>query len=60
MPVSLLIITKDGEVKVVAAKKGEFGEVMKALAPMVMEAIKSGQAQQQEAPTTEEEAKQPE
>lgn len=50
MPMSLLIITKDGDVKVVAAKKGEFGEVMKALAPMVMEAIKSGQAQQPETP----------
>ena len=54
MPVSLLIITKDGDVKVVAAKKGEFGEVMKALAPMVMEAIKAGQAQQEEEPSAEE------
>jgi len=50
MPVSLLIITKEGEVQVIAAKKGEFGEIMKALAPMIAEAIKSGQAQQQEAP----------
>jgi uncharacterized spore protein YtfJ len=58
MPVSLLVITKDGEVKVIAAKKGEFGEIMKAVAPMIVEAIKSGQLQQQQTPPDEEEAEQ--
>ncbi len=58
MPISLLIVTKDGKVQVIAAKKGEFGEIMKALAPMIMEAIKSGQ-QQPGAPPAEGKPKQP-
>jgi uncharacterized spore protein YtfJ len=58
MPVSLLVITKDGEVQIMEAKKEVLGEVMKAVAPMVIEAIKSGQAQQPETPPAEEEAEQ--
>ncbi len=59
MPVSFLVITKGGEVQIISAKKGAFGEIMKAVAPMIMEAIKSGK-QPQEAPPTEEKPEQPE
>jgi uncharacterized spore protein YtfJ len=52
MPVSFLVITKAGEVKVVAAKKGELGEIVQALAPLMIEAMKAKQAQQQAKPET--------
>ena len=43
-PASLLVITKDGEVRVVAAKVGMLGEVLKAAIPEVLEFLKSRQA----------------
>jgi uncharacterized spore protein YtfJ len=52
MPVSFLVITKEGEVKVVAAKKGELGEIIQAIAPLMIEAIKAKQTQQQAKPET--------
>ncbi len=48
MPVSFLVMTKDGEIKVISARKGVLGDLMKAVSPMIMEAIKSGQQQQQQ------------
>jgi len=59
MPVSFLVITKDGEVQVISAKKGEFGEIMKAIAPMILESLKAGQ-QQPGTPPAEEEPEKPE
>lgn len=40
-PASLLVIGKDGEVRVVAAKVGMFGEVLKSAIPEVLEFLKS-------------------
>jgi uncharacterized spore protein YtfJ len=40
-PASLLVITKDGEVRVVAAKVGMVGEVLKTAIPEVLEFLKS-------------------
>ena len=45
---SLLVITKDGEVSIISAKKGELGEIIKAAAPMILEVMKAGQTQQGE------------
>jgi uncharacterized spore protein YtfJ len=59
MPVSLLVITEDGEVSIISAKKGELGEIIKTAAPMIMEIMKAGQSQQEEE-LVEEEAEQPE
>ena len=53
MPASILMITKDGEVKIMAAKKGVVSDIMSALAPIVIEAIKAQQMQQSEAPEEE-------
>ncbi len=53
MPVSFLVISKDGEVQIVSAKKGEFGEIMKAIAPMIMEAVKNRPMQESQAPKKE-------
>jgi uncharacterized spore protein YtfJ len=41
MPTSILVITKDGEVKVLPAKKGIMSEVVSALTPIMLEAIKT-------------------
>jgi uncharacterized spore protein YtfJ len=43
MATSILVITKDGEVKVLPAKKGMISEVVSALTPIMMEAIKTKQ-----------------
>ncbi len=48
MPVSFLIIHADGEIQVVSAEKGGFSEVMKAVAPMILEAVKTRQEAPQE------------
>jgi uncharacterized spore protein YtfJ len=40
-PASLLVITKDGEVRVVAAKVGMLGEILKAAIPEALELLKS-------------------
>jgi len=40
-PSSILVITKDGEIKVMAAKKGALSEILTAAIPLVMEAIKA-------------------
>jgi uncharacterized spore protein YtfJ len=60
MPLSFLVITKEGEISIIAARKGELGEIIKAAAPMIMEIMKAGQTQQQEEQPAEEEAEQPE
>ena len=56
MPVSFLVIKADGEIQVITARKGEFGEIMKAVAPMLLEAVKiRQQAAPKEAPPAEQE-----
>jgi uncharacterized spore protein YtfJ len=40
-PSSILVITKDGEIKVMSAKKGALSDILTAAMPFVMEAIKS-------------------
>jgi uncharacterized spore protein YtfJ len=52
MPISFLVITKDGKIDVIGAKKGVLSEIVKAVVPAVIEAIKAKQAQQQEKPET--------
>lgn len=52
MPTSILVITKDGEVKVLPAKKGLMSEVVSALTPLAMEAIKTKQMKSQEVSAT--------
>ena len=52
MPISFLVITKDGKIEVIEVKKGVLGEIAKAVVPVLIEAIKSGQAQQKETPKT--------
>ena len=57
MPTSILVITKDGEVKVLPAKKGLMSEVVSALTPIALEAIKTKHMKSQEVsapPPTEE------
>jgi uncharacterized spore protein YtfJ len=48
MPTSILVITKDGEVKVLPAKKGLMSEVVSALTPIMLEAIKTKQVKSPE------------
>jgi len=60
MPLSFLVISKDGEISIVSAKKGELGEIIKAAAPMIMGVIEAGQeAQPQPEPSAEEETEEP-
>lgn len=40
-PSSILVITKDGEIKVMLAKKGALSDILTAAMPLIMEAIKS-------------------
>jgi uncharacterized spore protein YtfJ len=42
-PQGLLVITKGGEVKVIEARKGIVSEIVKGLAPVILEAIKAKQ-----------------
>ena len=43
-PQGLLLVTKDGEVKVIEARKGIVSELVKGLAPVMLEAIKGRQS----------------
>lgn len=55
MPTSILVITKDGEVKVLTARKGIVSDIMSAITPIALEAIKAEQKkseQPQEEPQT--------
>jgi uncharacterized spore protein YtfJ len=50
-PQGLLVITKDGDVKVIEARKGMVSEIVTGLAPVILEAIKAKQdAEKKEAP----------
>jgi uncharacterized spore protein YtfJ len=54
IPVSFLVITQEGDVQVITARKGELGEIMKAVAPMIIEAVKTRQMQTPKKPQEEE------
>ena len=48
MPMSILVITKDGEVQVLTARKGVVSDIMSALTPIALEAIKAKQKEKPE------------
>ena len=50
VPTALLVITKDGEVTVLPAKKGVVSELVSAIAPIAKEAIKVEQMRTQDVP----------
>ena len=52
VPTSILVITKDGEVRVMPAKKGFMSEVVSALTPIALEAIKADQMKNRGEPET--------
>ena len=56
MPTSILVITKDGEVKVLTARKGIVSDIMSAITPIALEAIKAEQkkSEQQTPPSDQE------
>ena len=53
MPASILLITKDGEVQVLSVRKGAFSDLLEAIVPIALEAIKAEQMKQQETPKPE-------
>jgi uncharacterized spore protein YtfJ len=55
MPTSILVITKDGEVQVLTARKGIVSDIMSAVTPIALEAIKAEQKknEQQQTPPPE-------
>jgi uncharacterized spore protein YtfJ len=62
MPTSILVITKDGDVKVLAAKKGIISDMMATFIPIAIEAIKAKarameKPEMPETPPSEEEKK---
>ncbi|MBD3306185.1 hypothetical protein GF339_07335 [candidate division KSB3 bacterium] len=57
MPTSILVITPDGDVKVMTAKKGIISDIMSSITPIALEAIKAKQ-QEKQAETPEPETSQ--
>lgn len=56
MPTSILVISKDGEVQVLTARKGIVSDIMSAVTPIALEAIKAEQQkkEQQQTPPPDE------
>jgi len=48
-PQGLLVITQDGEIKVIEARKGIVSEIVKGFAPVILEAIKAKQSVEKQA-----------
>lgn len=51
MPTSILVITKDGDVKVLTARKGIISDIMSAITPIALEAIKAEQKKSEQLQT---------